>query len=241
MESTNISAKKTKPYTLNLTVGMALLGFLSCVLGFVLVFKNMETAEFMIPGFLFVAIAVIFFILMIIGGLRKSSNTSKLPWIYLVILLIVTYVLIRMIWVSSTLASRTAAIIADEATYTTQVARDNAVQLLHRKTTGMVVFGILSLIGMGFFAFFATKKALDGESRWPYALVFGLTLLSLYLMAYCEGNILNNVTNMTPYFLSNFFESRTCSTSLVAIYVISRVNDYDPEEDPTFQATSKSL
>src|SRR5574344_365434 len=110
MESTNISTKKQKPFTINLTVGMSFIGVLSCFLGVLLIFQQMTTAEFLVSAILYIVMGILFAIVMVLGGLPRHRNTSKLPFIYGVLLLIALYIVIRLIFVLSELGPRLEAI-----------------------------------------------------------------------------------------------------------------------------------
>jgi uncharacterized membrane protein len=234
MESTNISTRVEKPWRINLTFVMSALALISCILGIVNAFNVIKTSEYYVNAIYYIVIAIAFAVLVALSGFRKYANTSKIAFVYIVFLAIVAYVLTRIIWSAATVESRAAAIANDFVNYTTDTNRQFAINALRRKVGGIVVTGIIALIGMGFMFYFGAKKTLDGETRWPYYLTFGLTLFALYLVAYNEINFLNNTSNLNSTFWALFGETRASVVSLIAIFVVNVANDYDPDIDPSF-------
>lgn len=234
MENTNISTRVEKPWKINLTFVMSALALVCCILGIFNAFNTLKTSEYYVNAIYYIIIAIAFAVLVIFSGFRKYANTSKIAFVYIVFFGIVAYVATRVIWSASTLNSRSNAIANDMVNYSTDTAREFAINALRRKVSGIIVTGILALIGMGFMFYFATKKTLDGETRWPYYLTFGLTLFVLYLVAYNEINFLNNTSNLNSAFWALFGETRASVVSLISIFVVNVVNDYDPDKDPVF-------
>jgi lysylphosphatidylglycerol synthetase-like protein (DUF2156 family) len=241
MESTNISTRVEKPWKINLTFVMSALALISCILGIVNAFNVIKTSEYYVNAIYYIVIAIAFAILVALSGFRKYANTSKIAFVYLVLAVLVVYTVTRVIWTATALNSRVLAIANDTTNYTTDTSRQFAINALRRKSGGIIATGIITLIGMAFMFYFATKKTLDGETRWPYYLTFGLTLFALYLVCYNEVNFLNNTATLDKAFWALFSESRASVVCFISIFVINVVNDYDPDKDPIFAtpATAK--
>jgi len=233
MESTNISVKNEKVWKFNLTFIMSVLGLIVCGLGISNVFKtaSLQTAEYFVNAALLIVVALTFLVLAILSGFRKFKNTSKIGFVYVILFILIVYLITRVIWTGVALSGRVEAILADYVNYTTDVTRQYAADLVIRDSQSIITFGIIALIGVGSLVYFSTMKTLDGESRWPYLLAFGLTLLAFYLVAYNEINFLNNTSNLDSNFWALFGESRAPVFSLICIFVVNLTNDYDPDQD----------
>ena len=233
MESTNISVRNEKVWKFNLTLIMSVLGLAVCVLGISNVFTtvSLQTPEYFVNAALLIVLALAFLALAIISGFRKFKNTSKIGFVYVVLFILIVYLTTRVIWTGVAFNGRVEAILSDYTNYTTDVTRQYAADLVIRNSQSIIIFGIIALIGMGSLVYFSTMKTLDGESRWPYLLAFGLTLLAFYLVAYNEINFLNNTSNLDTNFWALFGESRAPVFSLIFIFVVNLTNDYDPDQD----------